>query len=124
VLIFFPVVGVGDSPNPSPEGECAPSSFGSGGGAHTLARRGREGESPFRRGDIHCGTLYYKYVLFGTNLRTIRERKYMSMLESSASNMMGCQVLNKSVKLYSYHRKMAPEHISEIIVSVERLHGP
>jgi hypothetical protein len=60
----------------------------------------------------------------GTNLRTIRERKYMSMLESSASNMMGCQVLNTSVKLYSYYRKMAPEHICQIIVTKERQHGP
>jgi hypothetical protein len=28
-----------------------------GGGAHSLAREGL-GESLFRRGDIHCGTLY------------------------------------------------------------------
>ncbi len=28
-----------------------------GGGAHSLAREGL-GESQFRRGDIHCGTLY------------------------------------------------------------------
>jgi hypothetical protein len=28
-----------------------------GGGAHSLAREG-VGESQFRRGDIHCGTLY------------------------------------------------------------------
>ncbi len=34
-----------------------------GGGAHSLAREG-VGESQFRRGDIHCGTLY-KYVLCG-----------------------------------------------------------
>ena len=33
----------------------------SGGGAHSLAREG-VGESQFRRGDIHCGTLYI-YVL-------------------------------------------------------------
>jgi hypothetical protein len=32
-----------------------------GGGAHSLAREGL-GESQFRRGDIHCGTLYI-YVL-------------------------------------------------------------
>jgi hypothetical protein len=28
-----------------------------GGGAHSLAREGL-GESQFRRGDVHCGTLY------------------------------------------------------------------
>ncbi len=33
------------------------------GGAHSLAREGL-GESQFRRGDIHCGTLYI-YVLCG-----------------------------------------------------------
>ncbi len=36
---------------------CPPPPFGSGGGAHSLARKG-VGESQFRRGDIHCGTLY------------------------------------------------------------------
>ncbi len=51
-----------DSPNPSHAGECAPPTprFW-GGGAHSLARE-RLGESQFRRGDIHCGTLYI-YVL-------------------------------------------------------------
>jgi hypothetical protein len=34
-----------------------------GGGTHSLAREGL-GESQFRRGDIHCGTLYI-YVLCG-----------------------------------------------------------
>ncbi len=46
-----------DSPNPSPAGEC------SGGGAHSLAREGF-GESQFRRGDIHCGTLYTYFVIY------------------------------------------------------------
>jgi hypothetical protein len=64
VLSFFPVVGIGDSPNPSPEGECAPSSFGSGGRGTHAGERGGGRESPFRRGDIHCGTLYI-YVLCG-----------------------------------------------------------
>jgi hypothetical protein len=45
-------------PHPPPAGECAPPpAFGSGGGgAHSLAGEGL-GESQFRRGDIHCGTL-------------------------------------------------------------------
>ncbi len=52
-----------DSPNPSSAGECAPPPLVPGGGAHSLARKG-VGESQFRRGDIHCGTLYI-YVLCG-----------------------------------------------------------
>jgi hypothetical protein len=55
LLSFFPVVGMGDSPNPPVLG----------GGALSLAREGL-GESQFRRGDIHCGTLsLYIYVLKG-----------------------------------------------------------
>ncbi len=46
VLSFSPVVGIGTPPTPHP-----------GGGAHSLAREG-VGESQFRRGDIHFGTLY------------------------------------------------------------------
>ncbi len=48
-----------DSPmHPSPAGECAPPPFGSGmGGTLALAGEGL-GKSQFRRGDIHCGTLY------------------------------------------------------------------
>jgi hypothetical protein len=49
-----------DSPNPSPAGECAPSPV-LGGGAHSLAREVL-GESQFRRGDIHCGTLYSLHI--------------------------------------------------------------
>ncbi len=45
-----------DSPNPSPEGECAPSPV-PGEGAHSLARA-RGGEFQFRRGDVRCGILY------------------------------------------------------------------
>jgi hypothetical protein len=59
-----------DSPNPSPAGECAPSPppvFG--GGEHSLAREGW-GESQFRRGYIHCGTLYI-YVLCGKPYRRV-----------------------------------------------------
>jgi hypothetical protein len=61
VLGFISSLPNWDSPTPSPSGECAPPPFGSGGGAHLLAREG-VGESQFRRGDIHCGTLYI-YVL-------------------------------------------------------------
>ncbi len=49
-----------DSPAPSPAGECAPHFWfreeGGGVHAHSLAGKG-VGESQFRRGDIHCGTL-------------------------------------------------------------------
>jgi hypothetical protein len=54
---FSPVVGIGTTPPPSPAGECAPPPFGSGGG-------GQRGEAQFRRGDIHCGTLYICVVVF------------------------------------------------------------
>jgi hypothetical protein len=46
-----------DSPNPSLAGDCASPPFGSG-GRGTLAGERGAGESQFRRGDIHCGTLY------------------------------------------------------------------
>jgi hypothetical protein len=35
--------------------------WGGGGGAHSLAGDG-VGESQFRRGDIHCGTLFMYFV--------------------------------------------------------------
>ncbi len=58
VLSFFSNRRNWDSPNPSPAGECAPPPpLVPGGGAHSLAREG-VGESQFRRGDIHYGTLY------------------------------------------------------------------
>jgi hypothetical protein len=60
VLSFFSSRKNWDSPNPSPAGECPPTD--SGGRAHSLAREGL-GEPQFRRGDIHCGTLYI-YVYF------------------------------------------------------------
>jgi hypothetical protein len=56
VLTFFSSRRNGDYPKPSPAGECAPSTV-LGGEAHSLAREGL-GEPQFRRGDIHCGTLY------------------------------------------------------------------
>jgi hypothetical protein len=59
VLSFFSSRRNWDSPDPSTAGECAPLVLG--GGAHSLAREGL-GESQFRRGDIHCDTLYI-YVL-------------------------------------------------------------
>jgi hypothetical protein len=68
------------------------------GKGHTRWReRGRESPNPDEETNTVVLFIYVYFV--GTNLRTIRERKYMSMLESSASNMMGCQVLNISVKL-------------------------
>ncbi len=57
-----------DSPNPSPAGECAPPPppLVPGGGAYSLTRE-RVGDSQFRRGDIHCGTLHI-YVLYCISL--------------------------------------------------------
>ncbi len=53
-----------DSPNPSFAGEVPPPRVW--GEGHTRWREAREGlgESQFRRGDVHCGTLYI-YVLCG-----------------------------------------------------------
>ena len=45
-----------DSPNSSPSGECDPPPLVPRGGAHSLASE-RVGESRFRRGNRHCGTL-------------------------------------------------------------------
>ncbi len=69
-LSFFPVVGIGElglPPTPHPAGEWAlppPPPLVPGREAHSLAREGGGGEPQFRRGDIHCGTLYI-YVLCG-----------------------------------------------------------
>jgi hypothetical protein len=63
VLKFSPVVAIGTPPTPHPRASCAPSPLVPGGGAHSLAREGL-GESQFRRGDVHCGTIYI-YVLCG-----------------------------------------------------------
>ncbi len=58
VLSFFSSRRNWDSP-PSPLGVCAPPPWFGGGGTHSLAGEGLGmGESQFRRGDIHCGTLY------------------------------------------------------------------
>ncbi len=68
VQSFSPVVGIGTPPTPHPQ-VCVPPPPGSGGeGAHSLAREGGR-ESQFRRGDIHCGTVYI-YVLCGWNRQT------------------------------------------------------
>ncbi len=50
-----------DYPTPSPAGECAPLPLVRGEG-HTRWREEGVGESQFRRGDLHLGTLYI-YVL-------------------------------------------------------------
>jgi hypothetical protein len=59
---FFSSRRNGDSPTPFAAGECAPPSFGSKGGAHSLAGEGL-GESQFRRRDIHCGAHIYVSTL-------------------------------------------------------------
>ncbi len=51
-------------PQPLTRTRVCPPPFGSGVGAHSLARE-EVGESQFRRGDVHCGTLYI-YVLCGS----------------------------------------------------------
>jgi hypothetical protein len=74
VLSFFSSRRNWDSPNPSPAGECAPPVLE--GGAHSLAREGL-GESQFRRGDIHCGTLYNTMVWFVARVGERGEGMYM-----------------------------------------------
>ncbi len=66
VLNFFSSRRNWDSPNPSPTGECAPLRFW--GEGHTSWRERGWGESQFRRGDIHCGTLsiYCTYLVIST----------------------------------------------------------
>jgi hypothetical protein len=54
---FSPVVGIGPPPTPRPQASVPPLPPVLGGGAHSLAREGL-GEPQFRRGDIHCDTLY------------------------------------------------------------------
>ncbi len=62
VISFSPVVGIGTPPTPHPQASVPPT-HGTG-GRGTLAGDKGVGESHFRRGDIHCGTLYI-YVLCG-----------------------------------------------------------
>ncbi len=72
MLSFFSSRPNWDSPTPLHAGECVPSHLPSlvpGGRAHSLRERGW-GESQFRRGDIHCGTLdvlYMYFVVLGLN---------------------------------------------------------
>jgi hypothetical protein len=61
VLSFFSIRRNGTPPTPLPQASVSPPVLGV--GAHSLAIEGL-GESQFRRGDIHCGTLYI-YVLCG-----------------------------------------------------------
>ncbi len=81
-----------DSRNPSPAGECTPSSLGPGGGAHSLAREGL-GESQFRRGDIHCGTLYI-YVLCDCNTPKVWANQLIGAIYSS---LIGEQTIARSL---------------------------
>jgi len=63
VLSFFSSRRNWDSPTPLTRRLVSPPPFGSGEGAHSLAREGL-GESQFRRGYLHCGTLYLLYTFF------------------------------------------------------------
>jgi hypothetical protein len=68
VLSFSQVVRIGTPPTPNPQVSVPPPLPVLGGGAHSLAREGL-GKSQFRRGDIHCGTLYL-YVLCATESKS------------------------------------------------------
>jgi hypothetical protein len=75
-----------------------------GGGAHSLAREGL-GESQFRRGDRHCGTLYIYHTLC-ILLTVIREKKIISskmMLGKFLAPNVSYNTLlsNESKSLYS-----------------------
>jgi hypothetical protein len=81
---FSPVVGIGTPPIPHPAGECVlPPPPVLGGGAHSLAREGF-GESQFRRGDIHSGTLYI-YLLCGSG----SQKRSARSLGGDLSNAIG-----------------------------------
>jgi hypothetical protein len=63
--LFSPVVGIGTTPTPHPQASKPPPPRFWGEGHTRWRERGWDlGESQFRRGDIHCGTLYI-YVLCG-----------------------------------------------------------
>ncbi len=70
MLSFFPVVGIGTPPTPHPQASVPPSP-GSGGRSTLAGERRVGGEFQFRRGDIHCGTLYI-YVLCGEDTKKKR----------------------------------------------------
>jgi hypothetical protein len=61
------VVGIETPPTPHPRASVPPPPLVPGGGAHSLAREG-VGESQFRRGNIHCGTLYTRIYVLSTTL--------------------------------------------------------
>ncbi len=87
VLSFFSSRRNWDSANPLPAGECAPPPPVLGGGAHSLARE-RLGRSQFRRGDIHCGTLYiYAYFVFIINQKIYAADVYKLCLFNLYINM-------------------------------------
>jgi hypothetical protein len=70
VLSFFSSRQNWDSPNPSPAGECAPPPPQVlGGRVHSMAREGL-GESQFRRGVIHCGTVLFMFTYFVVSSNT------------------------------------------------------
>jgi hypothetical protein len=63
VLSFSPVVGIGILPPPLPEGECVPTSFGSGGkggSTHSVGGEGVGGPIPTRGQTL----LYSRYYLY------------------------------------------------------------
>jgi hypothetical protein len=83
MLCFFSSRRYWNSPNPSPAGECAPPPpLVPGGGAHSLAREGL-GESQFRRGEIHHGTLCLSYKYF---VRLTVVRMSVSQIKETQTN--------------------------------------
>jgi hypothetical protein len=60
--LFFQLSELG-LPHPLSRRRVCHPSFGSGGGAQSLAREGVGIDSQFRRGDVHCGTLIYMYFV-------------------------------------------------------------
>jgi hypothetical protein len=109
VLSFFSTRRNWDSPQTlSRRRVCPPL----GGGAHSLAREGL-GESQFRRGDIHCGTLY-TYVLCGCECGS-HEEIYVSML----GNSVGSEYMEQKVaaNLNSKHVKdRFTEHLAYVFI--------
>jgi hypothetical protein len=68
---FSPVVGIGTPPPPHPQASVPPPPCFWPEGKHSLASEGL-GESQFRRGDIHCGTLYiYVLCVFNSHMCSI-----------------------------------------------------
>jgi hypothetical protein len=99
VLSFFPVVGIGTPPILHPQASGLPP-FGSGGGGEGV------GESQFRRGDRHCGTLYNRYVRCELNhgYNVITAEIYLVRLGLAVSAPNSCKLSPgfKSWPLYSW----------------------